>query len=87
MNTVPLNVVIPDQIADAAHLSEPEARLELAVILFQADRLTLGQASALAGLPIGAFMRLLGSRRIPLHHGVEELREDLRTLDELADPK
>lgn len=84
---MPLNLVISDQIVDAAHLNEADARLELAVALFQADRLTLGQASGLAGLAIAAFMRVLGSRKIPLHHGVEELHEDLRTLDELPGRK
>ena len=81
---MPINLVIPDQIVDAAHLSEAEARLELAVALFQADRLTLGQASSLACLPVAAMMRILGSRKIPLHYGVVDLHEDIATLDGLS---
>ena len=48
MTTV--NLVIPDAVVEAAHLSEPELRLEFALFMYQQDRLTLGQASAFAGI-------------------------------------
>jgi len=48
--------------------------------LFQQDRLTLAQASRLAELSRLAFQALLADRQIPIHYGVEEFREDLRTL-------
>ncbi|MBZ5727850.1 MAG: UPF0175 family protein [Acidobacteriia bacterium] len=73
-------VTIPDEVLTAAHISEPELKRELAVTLFQQERLTLAQASRLAEMGQLAFQAVLAERRIPVHYGVEEFREDLRTL-------
>ena len=71
---------ISDEVLTAAHISEPELRQELALTLFQQERLTLAQASRLAEMTQLAFQSLLAERRIPIHYGVQEFREDLRTL-------
>jgi len=73
-------VTISDELLTAAHISEPELKQELALTLFQQDRLTLAQASRLAELGQLAFQALLADRQIPIHYGVEEFREDLRSL-------
>ena len=73
-------VTISDEVLTAAHISECELREELALALFQKDRLTLSQASRLAEVSHLAFQALLAERQIPIHYGVEEFREDLRTL-------
>ena len=75
-------VTISDEVLTAAHISEPELRRELALTLFQQDRLTLAQASRLAEMSQLAFQALLAERQIPVHYGVGEFREDLRTLRE-----
>lgn len=61
-------------------MSEPELKQELAGTLFQQDRLTLAEASRLAGMDQLAFQALLADRQIPVHYGVEEFREDVRSL-------
>ena len=71
---------ISDEVLTAAHISEPELRQELALTLFQQERLTLAQASRLAEISQLAFQSLLAERQIPIHYGVQEFREDLRTL-------
>jgi predicted HTH domain antitoxin len=73
-------VTISDEVLTAAHISEPELRQELALALFSQERLTLAQASRLAEMTQLAFQALLAERQIPIHYGVEEFREDLRTL-------
>ena len=73
-------VTISDEVLTAAHLSEPELKEELALALFQQERLTLAQASRIAEMTQLAFQALLAERQIPIHYGVEEFREDLRTL-------
>ena len=73
-------VTIPDEVLAAARISELELKRELAVTLFQQERLTLGQASRLAEMSQLAFQALLAERQIPIHYGVEEFREDVRTL-------
>jgi predicted HTH domain antitoxin len=77
-------VTIPDEILAAARLTEPELKRELALTLFQQERLTLAQASRLADMTLLAFQSLLAERRIPIHYGVEEFDEDLRTLRQMG---
>jgi predicted HTH domain antitoxin len=75
-----MGVVIPDEILHAARMSPAEFMQEVAVLLFQKDKLTLGQASRLAGMSQLQFQHLLASRRIALHYGMEEFEADLETL-------
>ena len=77
-------VVIPDEILQAANLTPAELLRELALVLFQQERLTMGQASDLAGLDRLTFQQLLGSRNIPIHYDVEELHQDVATLRKLG---
>lgn len=79
-----MSVTIPDEILQTARMSEEELRQELAVLLFQKDRLTLGQASRLAGMDLLRFQHLLASREIPVHYDVEEFEQDLATLRSLG---
>ena len=59
-------------------ISPQEAALHLAIGLFADDKVTLGQAAAIAGLPQPSFLQELGKRRIPIHYGVEELEQEDR---------
>lgn len=78
-----MSVLIPDEILESARMSESELRQELAVVLFEKDRLTLAQASGLAGMDRLRFQHLLASRGIPVHYDVEDFEEDLATLRDL----
>ncbi len=77
-------MVISDDILQSAHVSEAEVRSEIAIALFARDRMTLSQAARLADLPQLKFQALLAERKIPIHYDVEDLEEDLRTLERLA---
>jgi predicted HTH domain antitoxin len=79
-----MTIVIPDDILQATRLTEDELKLELAVILFQKDKLTLGQASILAGMNRLQFQHLLASRKISVHYDVAEFEEDLKILKDTA---
>jgi len=46
--------------------------------------LSFGKARELAGMTVGAFQQLLGSRAIPVHYDVEDYEEDLTALKELG---
>jgi len=69
---------ISDEVLRAAHIGEPELKQELALTLFQPERLTLAQASRLAEMSRLAFQSLLVERWIPIQYGAQEFREDLR---------
>ncbi len=79
-----MGLVIPDEIIQATHMSAEELRQEIAIILFQKDKLTLGQASNLASVNQLQFQHLLASRQIPVHYDTAEFEEDLNTLKEMV---
>ena len=79
-----MNLVIPDDILRAANISAVELRREIAMLLFQQDKLTLGQASDFAGMSQLEFQRLLAHHHIPVHYDVQEFTDDLNTLRKLG---
>jgi len=81
-----MTLTIPDEVLRSAQLSEAELKVELALALFQQDRLTLGQAADLAQMPQLDFQRLLGSRKIAIHYGFEQLEQDLRRVGAITLP-
>ena len=81
-----MSIVIADEIIQSTRLTAAELIQELALALFQREKLTLGQASRLAGISQWQFQQLLGSRDIPIHYDVADFEDDLRTLEELRQP-
>ncbi len=75
-----MSLVIPDEIIQATGLTAAELAQELAVALFQREKLTFGQASRLAGMNQWQFQQLLASRQIPIHYDVADFEADLQTL-------
>ncbi len=73
-------VEIPDQVIAQSGLSAKEILLKVALILFQEEKLTLGQASKLAGLHQFEFQKELAARNIPIHYGEEDYERDLQTI-------
>ncbi len=79
---LPMSILIPDEVLQSVQMTEAELRQEIAVMLFQQERFTLGQASRFAEMSQLQFQRLLASRRISLHYDLAELREDVESLKE-----
>jgi predicted HTH domain antitoxin len=65
---------------DTLKISEIDLRTELAIALFQQQRITLGSASQLAGLHQIEFQQLIGDRGICIHYEIEDLEQDLSGL-------
>ncbi|MDX6528670.1 MAG: hypothetical protein QOH41_960 [Blastocatellia bacterium] len=78
-----MSVVISDDVLQATGMSSAELKKELAALLFQKEKLTLAQASKLAGMSRLEFQHLLASRSIPIHYDLPEFEEDLATLREI----
>jgi len=79
-----MTITIPDSILESARMSESELRQEIAVLLYEKEKLTLAQASRLAEMDRVKFQHLIASRGLTMHYGVEELEQDLATLRGLA---
>lgn len=78
-----MSLTVP-QILEATNMSENELLREVAVYLFQSDRLTLAQAARLAEMARVPFQRLLADRQIPMHYTVEDFEDDIKNLEELG---
>ena len=78
------SLIIPEQILQSTRMSQEEMKAEIAVMLFQKAKLTLGQASELAGMSQLQFQHLLASRQIPVHYSIDDFEHDLKTLQELG---
>jgi predicted HTH domain antitoxin len=61
-------VIIEDTYLKAAGLNEDELRLEIAIMLFEKERLSLRKAASLAGLNWLIFMQELDKRSVNLHY-------------------
>jgi len=48
--------------------------------LFADEKVTLGQAAAIAGLSQPALWHELGKGKIPPHDGIDELEQDIETV-------
>lgn len=79
-----MSLIIPDEIIQTIHMTPAELIQEIAILLYQKEKLTLGQASHLAGIGQLQFQFILASRQIPLHYDVAEFEADLKTLREMG---
>lgn len=77
-----MSLVISDEVLQAAKMTEAELMREVAVMLFQQERITLGRASKMAGMNQIEFQKLLASRNICIHYDVAEYEADLKSLRE-----
>ena len=77
-------MTIPDEILQAAHMSEAEMLQEIAVLLYTREKVTLALASRLAGMDRLRFQHLLASRGLPVNFGVSDFEQDLDTLRSLG---
>ncbi len=73
-------IEISDNIIKRARLSENEIQLRLAILLFEEEMLTLGQASELAGLNKIIFQKELAKRKISIHYNEEDFENDWETI-------
>lgn len=76
-------IEIPDQLATQSGLSAKEILLKVALVLFEEEKLTLGQASKLAELHQFEFQKELAARNIAIHYNKEDYKRDLETIAEV----
>lgn len=75
-----MSLLVSDEIIQASGLSESELLLEIVIMLFQRDKISLGKASELIGMHRMQFQKILADRGICVHYDVAEFQEDLLTL-------
>lgn len=75
-----MSLVISDELLKTTGLKEDELFLEIILLLFQQDKLSLGKASELLNMSQIRFQRLISERDICVHYDVAELQEDVQHL-------
>lgn len=78
-----MKLIVPEEILQATRMNEGDLRREIAVMLFERDKLSLGKASEWAGMSRLDFQLLLASRHISVHYGVDDFEDDLQTLNSI----
>ncbi len=79
-----MSIIIPDEIVQAARMTEEEIKQEIALFLFEKERLTLSQASRFCGMNQVQFQHCLASRQIPVHYDAADFEQDMQTLQRLG---
>ncbi|MCT7969268.1 UPF0175 family protein [Laspinema sp. D1] len=77
-----MSLVISEELVEASGLSEPELLLEIVMMLFQQNKISLGKAAHLAGRHPIAFQREMATRGICIHYEIEDFEQDLESLRE-----
>lgn len=72
-----MSLVISDEVIKASGLSENQLLLEIVIMLFQQEKISLGKASEIIGMNQIKFQKLLAQREICVHYNVAELQEDI----------
>jgi predicted HTH domain antitoxin len=79
-------IIISDDIIEQTSLSEEGLRIELAIMLYEANLLNFGKARELSTLDILSFLELLGQRKIEAPYSDEDFENDLRLSKEIHLP-
>jgi predicted HTH domain antitoxin len=73
-------LVIEDSELERVHMSEQELRLEIAIMLYQKNKISAGRAGKMSGISRMEFLEELGNRKIPVNYDEIEFQKDLNTL-------
>jgi predicted HTH domain antitoxin len=75
-----ITLTLPDRLSQTDAFNQVDWLREIAVALFQEERISLSLASKIAGMEVMAFQKLLGDRGICVHYDVEDLEQDVEHL-------
>ena len=76
-----MNLLIRDEVLKKAEITAEELLIEIAVHLYNTERLSLGEARSLVQLDIVSFQKELSKRNVFMKYDVEDLDTDLKNLE------
>jgi predicted HTH domain antitoxin len=77
-------IEIPKEILHVTRMTKLDLRRELAVALFQQNKLSFGKARELAEMTVWDFQQLLATRKIDAHYNTDAYQRDLTAIEELG---
>ncbi len=78
-----MNVIVPDNIAEASRLTPETALLDVAIGIYKRERWSMGRCAKIVGMSRLEFQNELGKREIPINYEVVDLEQDLETIRSL----
>lgn len=77
-----VSITIPQTVVYASRMTPEELRRELAISLFQQNKLSFGKAREMADMNIWDFQYMLSQRGVSVHYDLPEYEADLKALQE-----
>jgi predicted HTH domain antitoxin len=77
-------IELPDGDIESLHLTQEQARLELAVGLYAGREITLGRAARIAGTTYASFLQEIGRRGICVSYNEGDALHDIEQLRRCA---
>ena len=74
---------IPERVLASAKISAEDLLIELAVYLYDSNRLSIGQAKNLVQMDLISFQKELSKRDVYMKYDVEDLDDDIKNLEAL----
>ncbi|HEY9822556.1 MAG TPA: UPF0175 family protein [Candidatus Sericytochromatia bacterium] len=75
-----ITISLPDDLIKTDTFNESDWMREIAIALFQQERITLSRASKIAGMDLIDFQKLIASRGICIHYDVADFEQDIQHL-------
>lgn len=79
-----MSVVIPDDIIQSIKMTEDELKLEIAIMLYEQQKISSGKVRAWTGLTVIEFQHELAKRGLYTNYDVEDFQSDIKTLQSLG---
>lgn len=76
----PMGIVIPDDILQATKMTEDEMKLEIAIMLYQQEKISSGKVRTWTGLTVIEFQHELAKRGLHINYDVEDFQAEVKTL-------
>lgn len=80
-----MNITIPDEILTSAKMSADDVKLELAIVLYERRKISIGKARSLVGMNLIQFQQELSSRGVYMNYDIEDFEADIKTLKEMGE--
>lgn len=77
------DLVISGNVLEELRISPKELRIDLAVHLYDREKLSLGQAKKLAGLTQAEFQKEMAQRGVFIKYDIDDFEKDLDALNDL----
>jgi len=76
-------VTVPDNIAEACHLTPETALLDVAIGIYKREQWSMGRCAKIVGMTRLQFQSELGKRQIPINYDESDLESDVTTMKSL----